>query len=54
MNNIDEIERPLFVNNIIMDISKSPTVVSIWLVGSRANGNETAKSDWDILVFSTD
>jgi hypothetical protein len=27
-------------------------VISIWLVGSRANGNAKMTSDWDILVFS--
>ena len=23
----------------------------VWLIGSRANGTETARSDWDLLVF---
>ncbi len=27
-------------------------ITSIWLIGSRANGTETEKSDWDFLVFS--
>lgn len=27
-------------------------ILSIWLFGSRANGNAKALSDWDLLVFS--
>jgi predicted nucleotidyltransferase len=26
-------------------------VAEIWLIGSRANGNERVDSDWDLLVF---
>ncbi len=29
-----------------------PGVTEMWLLGSRANGTATEKSDWDILVFA--
>jgi predicted nucleotidyltransferase len=28
-----------------------PSPESIWLIGSRANGGATNKSDWDFVVF---
>lgn len=30
---------------------KLPEIRSIWLFGSRANGNARDSSDWDLLVF---
>lgn len=45
---------PDFVETIVSDISKDKATVSIWLVGSRANGYESESSDWDILYFSND
>ena len=45
---------PDFVKIVIDGILKDISTTSIWLVGSRANGYETEKSDWDILYFSND
>ena len=33
--------------------SAHPTIQSVWLLGSRANGTERPDSDWDLLVFGT-
>ena len=33
---------------------RHPDIESIWLIGSRANGNESATSDWDLIVFLGD
>jgi predicted nucleotidyltransferase len=38
-------------NYIDQLIEKSPEITDVWLIGSRANGNATACSDWDFLVF---
>jgi len=32
-------------------LALDPDVESIWLVGSRANGEATSGSDWDLMVF---
>ena len=41
------------VNELISQLSNDPSVMGIWLIGSRASGNAHAASDWDLLVFST-
>ncbi len=33
---------------------KYPVINSIWLLGSRANGNPQGNSDWDILAFGNE
>ena len=30
-----------------------PSIESIWLIGSRANGNASETSDWDFIAFGT-
>ena len=30
-----------------------PMLSSVWLIGSRANGTATPKSDWDFIAFGT-
>ncbi len=50
----NEIEIPSFVLNIIDELIAEIAVVSIWLIGSRVNGNVKTTSDWDILVFSNE
>ena len=42
---------PDYVKNIVCKLMEEPTTISIWLVGSRANGTEREDSDWDILTF---
>ncbi len=42
---------PSVVNYILFLTQKLPEIKSIWLIGSRANGRATNKSDWDFLVF---
>lgn len=39
--------------NILKDTAKStmPKGSVVWLYGSRARGNYTAESDWDILIL---
>ena len=32
----------------------SPQLASIWLIGSRANGTNTAISDWDFIAFGSE
>lgn len=32
-------------------VSFCPEIREVWLIGSRANGTATNKSDWDYLVF---
>jgi predicted nucleotidyltransferase len=34
-------------------ISAYPTILSVWLLGSRANGSYKPDSDWDLLVFGS-
>jgi len=31
-----------------------PSIQSIWLIGSRANGASNVNSDWDLIVFATE
>ena len=45
------LEIPSFLNDIVRDISNECDVISIWLVGSRANQTAQDNSDWDIVVF---
>ena len=43
------------IRNYILDLVKRhPTVETIWLIGSRANGAESLQSDWDFVVFRGD
>lgn len=44
---------PSDVSEIVEELKKEKTTKSIWLVGSRANGNAHKNSDWDLLVFSS-
>lgn len=44
----DHIEK--YVNDLK---SEFPSITSVWLIGSRANGSERDDSDWDFLVFSS-
>ena len=48
----NQIEIPSFVSDIIDELTAETGVTSVWLIGSRANGNAKITSDWDILVFS--
>ena len=48
----NQIEIPIFALDIIDELTAETGVTSVWLIGSRANGNAKIKSDWDILVFS--
>jgi hypothetical protein len=43
---------PDFVQRALAELSNGSATLSIWLVGSRANGTATESSDWDLLVFS--
>ena len=38
---------------VLRALSEDPSVRSVWLIGSQANGNATAESDWDLLAFRT-
>ncbi len=41
------------IEDYVCDLKvKFPSIASVWLLGSRANGNATDASDWDFLVFS--
>jgi predicted nucleotidyltransferase len=33
-------------------VDLSPSITSIWLIGSRAAGTTEPESDWDLLVFA--
>ena len=44
---------PPGVWDVLNDLSRDATVLSIWLIGSRADGSARADSDWDFLVFSS-
>ena len=43
---------PKEITAIIEEIAREPATTAVWLLGSRANGTATTKSDWDVLVFS--
>jgi predicted nucleotidyltransferase len=32
--------------------ARHPAITELWLLGSRANGNAKADSDWDVLAFA--
>lgn len=43
------------INSYLDGLLKSiPSIESIWLIGSRANGTAKPGSDWDFLVFGDD
>lgn len=44
---------PSAVTEVLADLIREPTTLSVWLIGSRANDAATATSDWDLLVFSS-
>jgi hypothetical protein len=44
---------PRSVFGVLREIKLESSVMSIWLIGSRANQNSNFKSDWDLLVFSS-
>lgn len=37
---------------VITELSQEPSVLEVWLMGSRANASASESSDWDLLVFS--
>lgn len=41
------------VIDVIAQLAQEPSVLEIWLIGSRANDSAKFNSDWDILIFST-
>lgn len=44
---------PLDMDQYIKDLlDLAPSVREVWLIGSRANGGGTEKSDWDFLLFA--
>ena len=45
---------PKEITAIIDEIAREPATTAVWLLGSRANGTATTKSDWDVLVFSAE
>ena len=44
---------PHSVFDILGELKLESSVISIWLIGSRANQNSNFTSDWDFLVFSS-
>lgn len=44
---------PQSVYDVLQELKLESSVVSIWLIGSRANQNSNSESDWDLLVFSS-
>lgn len=50
---IAKVKLPYYVSQIIDELKLEDSTISIWLIGSRANGNAKNSSDWDLLVFST-
>jgi hypothetical protein len=44
---------PVHVNNVIGQLALDPNSLEIWLIGSQATGNQSALSDWDLLLFSS-
>jgi len=44
---------PQNVLGVIDQLSQDPSVLEVWLIGSRVNMSATTDSDWDLLVFST-
>ena len=54
METVLKTDIPDFVMKIIEELAAEAASLSIWLVGSRANGNANTTSDWDILVFSNE
>ena len=44
---------PKIQHYIEQQAKKSPEITAIWLIGSRANGNASPLSDWDLLVFGS-
>lgn len=45
---------PDFVTEVLNDLISEDITLSIWLIGSRANGCERIDSDWDFIVFRND
>ena len=45
---------PETLEYIVSLASHAPEITSIWLYGSRANGNSSSASDWDFLVFGSE
>jgi hypothetical protein len=39
--------------DVLRELKQESSVMSIWLVGSRANQKSIPSSDWDLLVFSS-
>ena len=43
------------ITSFIAEIAATcPELRSIWLIGSRANGTATSKSDWDFIAFGSE
>jgi predicted nucleotidyltransferase len=52
MADSDEVGRGFTIDDYVAMIAqRCPTLRSIWLFGSRANGTEHQGSDWDLLAF---
>lgn len=49
MHNIKENFIEQYIKNLTYEY---PSIESIWLIGSRANGCEKKNSDWDLLIFA--
>ena len=44
---------PDFINEYLNELlRKFDSIQSIWLIGSRINGNARPDSDWDFLIFA--
>lgn len=48
-----EFTLPAHVARVVDELTLDPTVLEVWLIGSRPSGTATSNSDWDVLVRST-
>lgn len=46
-------EIPEKLNALIAELKEDSSIMEIWLIGSQASGTSHSKSDWDLLIFST-
>ena len=42
-----------FIGEVVDELAEELATLAVWLIGSQATGNQTASSDWDLLVFSS-
>lgn len=45
---------PSYVSKILRKLTSEPSALSIWFIGSRANGTDRPDSDWDFILFVND